>query len=81
MKRIIAITLFIFVLLVIGLNFELINIATSLVWSDNEVLEHEKGFIYDPVGKAKSVVFTKEGLEQSNALFKELFDEKLVRDT
>lgn len=35
---------------------------------------YEKGFIYDPVGKAKSVVFTKEGLEQSNALFKELFE-------
>ncbi|MBI9097317.1 MAG: hypothetical protein JEY91_02515 [Spirochaetaceae bacterium] len=35
---------------------------------------HEKGLIYDPVGKTKSVVFTKEGLEKSNALFKELFE-------
>lgn len=34
---------------------------------------HEKGYISDPVGKARSVVFTDEGLERSEALFRELF--------
>ena len=34
---------------------------------------HEKGLIDDPVGKVKSVVLTDEGLERSEALFKELF--------
>jgi hypothetical protein len=32
-----------------------------------------KGLISDPVGKAKSVVFTDEGLRQSEALFRKLF--------
>jgi hypothetical protein len=34
---------------------------------------HEKGLIYDPVGKSKSVVFTDDGLQQAEALFKKLF--------
>jgi hypothetical protein len=34
---------------------------------------HEKGFISDPVGKAKSVLFTEEGLEESRRLFEEMF--------
>ena len=34
---------------------------------------HEKGFISDPVGKAKSVVFTEEGLRESERLLYELF--------
>lgn len=34
---------------------------------------YEKGLIYDPVGKAKSVMLTEEGVEKSEALFKELF--------
>jgi hypothetical protein len=34
---------------------------------------HEKGFISDPVGKAKSVIFTEEGLAESRRLFEELF--------
>lgn len=34
---------------------------------------HPKGLISDPVGKAKSVVFTDEGLRQSEALFRKLF--------
>jgi hypothetical protein len=34
---------------------------------------HEKGYISDPVGKAKSVVFTEEGLAESKRLFEELF--------
>ena len=34
---------------------------------------HEKGFITDPRGKAKSVIFTEEGLAESRKLLKELF--------
>jgi len=34
---------------------------------------HEKGYISDPVGKTKSVVFTEEGLRESQRLFRELF--------
>jgi len=34
---------------------------------------HMKGLIHDPVGKAKSVVFTPEGLARSEQLFQELF--------
>jgi len=33
----------------------------------------EKGFILDPVGKAKSVVLTEVGLKESERLFKKLF--------
>lgn len=34
---------------------------------------HAKGFISNPVGKAKSVIFTEEGLQRSEALFQKLF--------
>jgi hypothetical protein len=34
---------------------------------------HEKGYISDPVGKAKSVVFSEEGLRESERLFHEMF--------
>ena len=34
---------------------------------------HEKGFISNPVGKAKSVVFSEEGLHRSEELFHKLF--------
>jgi hypothetical protein len=34
---------------------------------------HEKGYISDPVSKAKSVVLTEEGLEASERLFNKLF--------
>ena len=34
---------------------------------------HEKGYISDPVGKAKSVIFTEEGLRESERLIQELF--------
>jgi hypothetical protein len=44
----------------------------SFDWAAMERL-HTKGFISDPVGKAKSVVFTDEGLRQSEALFQKLF--------
>lgn len=34
---------------------------------------HRKGLIDNPVGKAKSVVLTDEGLQRSEALFEKLF--------
>ena len=34
---------------------------------------HDKGMIYDPVGKVKSVVFTDEGLQRSKELFEQMF--------
>ena len=37
---------------------------------------HEKGFIYDPVGKAKSVLLTDVGLERCEQLFNEIFVRK-----
>ena len=42
---------------------------------DFEVMDRlfEKGYIFDPRGKAKSVVFTVEGLARAERLFGELF--------
>jgi hypothetical protein len=37
---------------------------------------HAKGLIDDPVGRAKSVVLTEEGLRRSEALFEALFTRK-----
>jgi hypothetical protein len=34
---------------------------------------HERGYISDPRSKAKSVVFTQEGLERSRQLLQQLF--------
>lgn len=34
---------------------------------------HAKGYISDPVGKTKSVIFTEEGLVESERLLQELF--------
>ena len=34
---------------------------------------HKKDYIYNPVGKAKSVVLTEEGLRESQRLFIEMF--------
>jgi len=34
---------------------------------------HDKGYIANPIGKAKSVVFTEEGLQEAERLFKKLF--------
>ena len=34
---------------------------------------HEKGLIHDPVGKAKSVALTAEGMRRSEELFRKLF--------
>jgi hypothetical protein len=40
---------------------------------------HEKGFIADPANKAKSVVLTDVGLQESERLFKKLFARKGTR--
>jgi hypothetical protein len=37
---------------------------------------HEKGFIENPVGKAKSVVLTETGLRESERLFHKFFAKK-----
>jgi Domain of unknown function (DUF6429) len=47
----------------------------SFNWAAMERL-HAKGLISDPVGKAKSVVFTAEGLRQAEELFRNLFERK-----
>lgn len=44
----------------------------SLDWDTLNRL-HEKGLIFDPVGKAKSVGLTERGLKESERLFKKLF--------
>jgi hypothetical protein len=37
---------------------------------------HEKGMIFNPAGRAKSVIMTNEGLERAERLFEELFARK-----
>jgi hypothetical protein len=44
----------------------------SFDWAAMERL-YEKGLIHNPVGKAKSVTFTDEGLARGEQLFHELF--------
>ena len=44
----------------------------SFDWDAMERL-HEKGYISNPVGKAKSVVLTEEGLARSEELFLTMF--------
>jgi len=50
---------------------------TARAWKrfDWEAMErlHVKGYITSPVSKAKSVVFTEEGLKESEKLFRKLF--------
>lgn len=45
---------------------------TGFDWAAMDRL-HAKGLISDPVGKAKSVVFTEAGLREAERLFRELF--------
>jgi hypothetical protein len=42
---------------------------------------HEKGYITDPVGKAKSVLFTEEGARESERLLQVLFGRHPDRDS
>jgi hypothetical protein len=44
----------------------------SFDWDAMERL-HERGMITDPVSKAKSVLFTEEGLREAERAFRELF--------
>jgi len=37
---------------------------------------HEKGFISNPRGKAKSIVFTEEGLTEARRLLEEMFSSR-----
>ena len=37
---------------------------------------HEKGFIGDPIGKAKSVILTEKGLAEAERLFKAMFTKR-----
>ena len=41
---------------------------------------HKKGLISDPVGRAKSVVLSDEGLEKAERLFRELFESNASGD-
>ena len=41
---------------------------------------YRKGLIYDPVGKAKSVMLTDEGLAESERLFRKLFAKPSTSD-
>ena len=45
----------------------------SFDWAAMERL-HEKGLTSDPVGRAKSVVLTDEGLKKAERLFRDLFE-------
>lgn len=49
------------------------HVWKSFDWAAMERL-HEKGLISDPVGRAKSVVLTDEGLEKADRLFRDLFE-------
>jgi hypothetical protein len=42
---------------------------------------HQQGFITDPHGKAKSVVFTETGLERARRLLEELFGKRAEPNT
>lgn len=42
---------------------------------------HEKGYITDPVGKAKSVLFTEDGARESQRLLQVLFGRPPDRDS
>jgi len=58
-------------LLVLGLHED--NRAwKGFDWDAMERL-HKKGYISDPVAKAKSVVFTEQGLQEAERLLAELF--------
>jgi hypothetical protein len=59
-------------LLLLGLHDEL-RVWKGFDWPAMNRL-HEKGFISDPVGKAKSVILTPAGLAEAERLFKRLFE-------
>ena len=63
-------------LLYLGLHDD-IRAWKTFDWSTMDRL-HAKGMISTPVGKAKSVVFSEEGLRRSEALFHELFGDDTI---
>jgi hypothetical protein len=60
------------------LHLTLHNGARAWKGMDFEVMDRlfQKGYIFDPRGKAKSVVLTEEGLLRAERLFSELFGKK-----
>jgi len=60
-------------LLYLGLHEE-VRTWKSFDWNAMNRL-HQKGFISNPVGRAKSVVLTEEGLRESERLLQKLFGE------
>jgi hypothetical protein len=58
-------------LLHLGLHDD-IRAWKSFPWDAMDRL-HEKGFISNPASKAKSVVFTQDGLERAEALLERMF--------
>ena len=61
-------------LLLLGLHDE-VRAWKGFDWDAMNRL-HEKGFISEPRGKAKSVVFTEEGLAQAKLLLEKLFSKE-----
>jgi hypothetical protein len=59
-------------LLLLGRHDGLRVWKSSFDWDTMDRL-HRKGLISEPVGRAKSVVLTNEGLEKAEQLFRDLF--------
>jgi hypothetical protein len=64
----------------LALLFLTLNRRTHRAWKglDFEAMDrlYEKGFIFDPIGKAKSVVLTEEGEAMAERLAQKLFGKK-----
>ena len=68
------------VLALLSLTLHDVNESGGRAWKDHDwdVLNrlHEKGWIGDPVSKAKSVVLSPEAIEESRRLFDQFFAEQ-----
>ena len=65
-------------LLLLGIH-DNVRAWKSFDWEAMERL-HEQGYISDPRRKAKSVVFTDEGLQRADQLLEALFGKRSVQD-
>ena len=65
-------------LLLLGMH-DNVRAWKSFDWDAMERL-HEQGYISNPRGKAKSVVFTDEGLRRAEQLLEALFGKRSVQD-
>ena len=65
-------------LLLLGMH-DNVRAWKSFDWDAMERL-HEQGYISNPRGKAKSVVFTDEGLRRADQLLEALFGKRSVQD-